>query len=462
MQEQERKQKEESVKIGGLRIRYLNYIFITLLVIVAVVLLWITMTLSSEYSASIQIADDYHRLETDARMVQSASDDLTRSVRLFVMTGKKEYMDEYFTEANVTKRRENAIEDLKSMQATESLLQPLENSVHESMALMLLEYEAMRYASEGYGLDLEDLPPEVKDCELPKEAGSMTSEEKIEEAKSIVFGTEYFDYKDRIRSYEEQYLQAAFARMDSLQNQGRSSMRRLIALQRSGIAIMGILGLILYFCISRLIVSPLDTAVQKISKGDKVLPLDGTYEIQYMCYTFNTFHRISRDKQEQLQNEAEHDALTGVLNRRGYRLVIDELTQKKIPIALLVMDLDDFKQVNDNYGHSIGDEALKKAARLLQETFRGTDVTARIGGDEFTVIMTDISGENRAVIEDKINRINRVLQTSGLDGCPPLSMSVGCAFSESGYDDYLFTQADSRLYEAKDAGGGRVRFAEEA
>lgn len=126
------------------------------------------------------------------------------------------------------------------------------------------------------------------------------------------------------------------------------------------------------------------------------------------------------------------------------------------------MDLDDFKQVNDNYGHSIGDEALKKAARLLQETFRGTDVTARIGGDEFTVIMTDISGENRAVIEDKINRINRVLQTSGLDGCPPLSMSVGCAFSESGYDDYLFTQADSRLYEAKDAGGGRVRFAEEA
>ncbi len=445
--------------IGGVRIRNLNYIFIVCLGILTVCLLVISILLSNEYEEGTQITDEYHRIEQDARMVQAASDYLTRSVQLFVLTGNRVYLDDYFKEANETKRRENAIEDLEKMQATDSLIMLLENSVRESMDLMQLEYVGMRYAAEGYGMDITSLPEVIQDTELPEEALNMTDEEKIEQARNIEFGSEYYKYKDRISGYESQYLEEAIALMDELQKEGRKDMQRLLLLQRIAVLVIAALGIMLFVAISRMIVHPLRHAVNSIAGGERIYPINGTYEIQYMSKIYNGFRKDSVELQEQLKMDAERDVLTGVLNRRGYHTVIDRLSLETFPMAMLIMDVDDFKRVNDTYGHAMGDEALKRVARVLLDEFRGTDITSRIGGDEFAVIMSNVTSKHKDIIGRKIENINTILQTPGENGCPPLSVSVGCAFSSSGYTNLMFTEADSRMYDAKNAGGGRIWFA---
>ncbi len=452
------KGKESETKISGLRIRTLNYCFIIALLLFSTILFISTMNLTSGYKELIQTTDDYHRIENNARMVQAASDDLTKDAQLFVMTGRRSYMDSYFYEADVTKRRENAINDLEELEVTDSLLRLLEDSVKESMNLMLLEYEAMRYAAEGYHLDIDELPEQIQKTRLPASAREMTDEEKIEKAQEIAFGEEYADYKTRIRGYEQEYLEEAISLMDDIQEEKREQMERNILIQRFGIILIIVIGLILFLAIVIMVVYPLNNAVSSISAGSSIAPIQGTYEIQYMSHTYNGFHKNSMDLQMNLKQEAERDALTGVLNRRGYQMVIDRLKTEKFPMAFLIMDVDDFKLVNDHYGHAAGDQALKKVAHLLLHTFRETDITSRIGGDEFTVIMSDITPENKKAIQKKINLLNETLKNPGMDDCPPLSLSVGCSFSESGYTEDLFLEADGKMYESKEAGGGTIRF----
>ncbi len=458
MQENQTEQKDNNNKVGGLRIRNLNYIFIVTLLGLASVIFFSTWLLSKQYDNMIKTTDDYHRIEADARMVQSASDELTRDAQLFVMTGGRNYLDAYFKEADETKRRETAIKDLEELEATDSLVELLENSVKESMNLMLLEYEAMRYAAEGYGYEIEDLPDQIQKISLPESAKDMTDAEKIDKAQEIAFGPEYYAYKMRISGYEEQYLEKALLLMDGIQHNERSRMTGYIWIQRFTVLFIVVIGVVLFLAISRMVVHPLDNAVNSISDGERIYPINGTYEIKYMSQTYNEFHQDSMDLQKRLKQDAERDELTGVLNRRGYHMVIDRLAAETYPIALLVMDVDDFKLVNDNHGHSTGDVALKKVAHLLLHTFRGTDITSRIGGDEFTVIMSGVTEKNKETIENKINLLNETLLHPGADECPPLSLSVGCAFSATGYNSRLFTIADEKMYEAKNAGGGTIRF----
>ncbi|MCR5402781.1 MAG: GGDEF domain-containing protein [Butyrivibrio sp.] len=434
-------------QIKGLRINNLNYIFIIGLLCLTALLFIISTSQSSEYKEGTDITDEYHRIEEDSRMVQAASDYLTKNVQFFVMTGKVKYLNDYFQEANETKRREKAIEDLNQMKDVDSLVILLEESVKKSMELMQLEYKAMRCAAEGYGLDLSSLPEEIQNTPLPEEASSMTDQEKVEYAQNIIFGPDYEEYKNQISEYETQYLEKASVIMDVLQTDGRQDMKRLLFLQRAAIFIIAVLGIVLFFAIARMVVHPLKHAVHHMAGGERIFPLDGTYEIRYMSNTYNGFHSDSVAIQKQLKQDAQRDALTGVLNRRGYHTVIDRLALESFPMALLVMDIDNFKTINDNYGHSAGDAALKKVATLLLSTFRNTDITSRIGGDEFTVILSEVTIQNKETIEKKINLINESLQNPGSDDEPRLSISVGCAFSDSGYTEHLFNEADANMYD---------------
>ena len=114
-------------------------------------------------------------------------------------------------------------------------------------------------------------------------------------------------------------------------------------------------------------------------------------------------------------------------------------------------DIDDFKKVNDTYGHEIGDQALRKVAALLEESFRSADYIFRVGGDEFAAILHDVTPEHKEIIGRKIDRINHTLQHPPKD-FPKYSVSIGAAFSQNGYEDELFGQADAALYHTKKNG----------
>ncbi len=157
-----------------------------------------------------------------------------------------------------------------------------------------------------------------------------------------------------------------------------------------------------------------------------------------------------------LKKASATDPMTGLLNKASARSEIAELC-KRTSGALLMVDLDSFKPVNDLYGHSMGDKILIRFAEILQSAVRFTDITGRIGGDEFIVYCQNVGEES--VVAEKAAYINEYLLQSahelmGEDMSIPLGASIGCVFvPDEGTDfDTLFKKADEALYHVKKNG----------
>jgi diguanylate cyclase (GGDEF)-like protein/PAS domain S-box-containing protein len=162
-----------------------------------------------------------------------------------------------------------------------------------------------------------------------------------------------------------------------------------------------------------------------------------------------------RQMKEQLRHQADHDSLTGLFNRRRFEEEVSgqlRYAQRySRPGALLLMDLDTFKFVNDSYGHPSGDQVLTDVGASLSSTVRGTDVVARIGGDEFAVLLRE-SEEPEAVAVAK-----KLIAAIRAGSKPTVGASIGIApFDGNGErtPDELLVAADIALYEAKEMGGG--------
>lgn len=146
---------------------------------------------------------------------------------------------------------------------------------------------------------------------------------------------------------------------------------------------------------------------------------------------------------------AEHDALTGLLNRNAYMRVTKQLMDEEKDVTFIIMDVDHFKNVNDTYGHEKGDWILQTVANDLNEITDDNDYVIRMGGDEFVVIKQG-SDENLEVIKNNIEELNRKFSKLEIK----ISVSAGIAVSKNGYSSELYQQADQALYYVKQNGRG--------
>jgi len=161
---------------------------------------------------------------------------------------------------------------------------------------------------------------------------------------------------------------------------------------------------------------------------------------------------------------ATHDALTGVYNRgrldeklAEYSLLFKRTNRA---FALLLIDVDHFKRVNDTYGHATGDEVLVQLAQLIQRSTRATDIVARYGGEEFAVLLPDIDGgEGPQVLAQKVCES---IAAATFPGVGQVTVSIGIGLAQSSDLDCaaLINRADHQLYQAKQLGRNRVSFAE--
>ncbi|MCF6775345.1 GGDEF domain-containing protein [Thiotrichales bacterium 19X7-9] len=165
-------------------------------------------------------------------------------------------------------------------------------------------------------------------------------------------------------------------------------------------------------------------------------------------------------KQRQLEMIAYNDFLTGIPNRLKFReLAIQSIfraQRHENTLALLFLDLDGFKPINDNYGHDMGDLILKELSLRFSNTIRTNDTVARIGGDEFAIILEDANFDGAKVVAEKlIESTEKPFKTNGESIC--LSTSIGIAiYPANGTElDQLFKYADIQLYKAKSKGKGQ-------
>jgi diguanylate cyclase (GGDEF)-like protein len=184
---------------------------------------------------------------------------------------------------------------------------------------------------------------------------------------------------------------------------------------------------------------------------DRLLPSEDRRRVVRLLVNQVSAALTNIDQRSRLSHLAAHDALTGVRNRRG----LDDVISAHLDVALLVCDLDNFKEINDRYGHDMGDQILARFGELLRELARENDTPIRLGGEEFCIVMpnTDPPGAIRAAerLRSETSRRLRGLVS------PTITVSIGVAATSHGVLDAhaLLGAADRGLYAAK--AGGRNR-----
>ncbi|MGA1933209.1 diguanylate cyclase [Arcobacter sp. YIC-464] len=163
-----------------------------------------------------------------------------------------------------------------------------------------------------------------------------------------------------------------------------------------------------------------------------------------------------------IENLANKDALTLLLNRRAIRkesLRLLELAKRqKNDISFLLIDIDNFKQINDTYGHAIGDIVLKSVSSTLVDSLRKTDLVSRYGGEEFLIVLIDTNLENAFLLAEKVREEIHRLNIQKIKN--NVSISIGCAQFDLENDclDSVIQRADKLLYEAKNSGRNKTRY----
>jgi diguanylate cyclase (GGDEF)-like protein len=189
---------------------------------------------------------------------------------------------------------------------------------------------------------------------------------------------------------------------------------------------------------------------------------DGDFSVRYdedtdqMPDPVNVIGRAYNQMRERLQTIVLTDPLSGCYNRRGLnqlaeREVSRAIRQKK-EIAVLAIDLDHFKRVNDDYGHLTGDEVLREVGALLQATAREADVVARFGGEEFTILVPDSNEDGALILADRVMQAFRKYRFRSLPPEARITVSIGVAADWARDDDVaktLLARADEALYVAK-------------
>ena len=156
------------------------------------------------------------------------------------------------------------------------------------------------------------------------------------------------------------------------------------------------------------------------------------------------------------------DALTGLANRRAFLDSAAQLTQtqtaRDVPVAVFMIDLDRFKSVNDRFGHTVGDEVLRIFAESAQVNLRPTDIVARLGGEEFAVLVADACRDNAFKVAERIRSTFAALAATVAGHAVNATASIGVAIIQDPQQDVhaLLAQADQALYRAKARGRNRV------
>ena len=207
---------------------------------------------------------------------------------------------------------------------------------------------------------------------------------------------------------------------------------------------------VIYF-ISTLIRKPL-TKMVDLMRTQETIPPTGAEELRFVTRTYNYILEENRIARERLSHEASHDSLTGLFNRGAYDMLMKSVDVSHI--ALILIDIDLFKSINDTYGHAVGDRVLRRVAEVLQQSFRSVDIICRFGGDEFVIVMTRVNGSMGQLVMNKIARVNEIL-SNPKDNLPPVTLSAGVAFSDRAKPQGdIFNDADTALYRVKKSGRG--------
>lgn len=385
-----------------IRIQRVSTWSIIVTIVLAVIFAAVSVSSEKEFQVLRQTTDEYILCQNSAKELQDGSDYLTEQVRMYAMTGKTEYY-------------------------------------------------SMRLVAESYGKSEESLPEEIRDVQLSTEDKALSAQDKRTKAQDIVCDTAYQSVRNEITDNVTECMNSLIRLTRN--RQGRASTIFSDMYLKLEISIVVLVAMMLVICmlVRKLVVQPLVSYNESIKLGE-IFPVIGAAELQNLAETYNKVYQENQETQKIIRHQAEHDSMTDLLNRGAFEKILNIYENGGPNFALILVDVDTFKSVNDTHGHAMGDKILKKVSKLLKDAFRSIDYVCRIGGDEFAIIMVEMTSDLQYTISDKIKAVNEELAMAE-DGVPAVSLSVGVAFADrENPGESIFKDADKALYRVKENG----------
>lgn len=445
--------------MSRVHVRRLSAFSIAITVVLGLVCIGIFLYGRAQLTVLDETTDAYIVCENDARQLQSASDYLTEQARLAATTGDESHIALYFNEADNTKRRESAINEMQNYFSGSEAFSALQAALDSSNQLMETEEYAMRLVCESNRSAPTTWPEEIRNVQLSVDDSLLSPSKKLERARQLMFDENYESTKSDISSRVGECADGLIQETKSKQGRASTVFSDVYRKLEISVAALAAVSLVLCIFIRFAMVKPLVSFSESIRQNRK-FPVTGAAELQSLAETYNEMFDKNEAAQALIKHQAEHDALTDLLNRGSYdRLLKLYEGGRDNHFALILVDVDVFKSVNDTYGHAVGDKVLKRVAYLLTTAFRSIDHICRIGGDEFAIIMVEMTPDLAYTIEEKIDAVNEQLANPKEEGIPAVSLSVGIAFTDrENPSDSIFKDADKALYRVKENGRSGYSF----
>jgi diguanylate cyclase (GGDEF)-like protein len=435
----------------------------------------------NHYSKELKnIENNRHLMMKKASELRQTSDDLTRCARTYTVTGTMKYKDNYFTILNIHKgtaprpknydgiywdlseqarihrhplgKKVSLINGMKTLPYIKYEFERLRKAAARSKDLVIFELEAFNAMKGLYKDDSGEY--------------TITSEVNQQFSIKLLHSEEFHRAKEEIMLPVDDVLFSLKKRtekeIDVANLKIEQTFQKIFIL-----LILAVIALIMtMFMIRKKVLLPISNLTKTIlsfQKGEKniIKTIYNDDEIGLMTEQFFTMKQKLDDDYDAIEKLSLSDPLTKISNRRGFFEISDEsfkLTQRsKSPLTLMILDIDFFKEVNDTYGHIVGDDILKYLVKNIKKVLRDSDVFARFGGEEFIVLLpqTDITGALE--VAEKIRLSVEINTYVDEEVRVPITISIGVSeYNDERELKQLIQKADNALYIAKDTGRNKI------
>jgi hypothetical protein len=243
------------------------------MIAISLLLLFFAYRITDRFRDLRTAAYNYIDWQRGAYDLQIASDYLTEQVRCFAVTGDVAYLWDYFEEAEISRRRDKALELLREHLGDTQAYAALSSAMEESVALMEREYDSMRLVIEARGYDLSKLPEALRSRSLPEGASLLAPEDQEELARELVFDETYRLKKEAISSHMQRCLDELVRTTETLLHADTASFRSLLRVQQILIIVMILLVISIVFLTAILIIRPLSCSIDRV-RAEQPIPTD--------------------------------------------------------------------------------------------------------------------------------------------------------------------------------------------
>lgn len=434
----------------NISINIINLIFSLLLFGTFIVFLFISYQADLKFNRAKRSIEKFIACENSSKIISQNAQILSEQANLFVITKNPEYAKRFLAERSKNENQK-AMRNLQSFCNSDDLTyQRLEIAIGQADNLYQLELYAIKLIYEAEKDVFNFIPAEIQKIDLSETDKLLSKNAKEQKAVDILYGDGAFIYRQRITNNCTiilKDLETSIKKDLHVDAQDLGEHLHQLEFTQIFCFLICIMIFIIYAFWVFIPVKKYKTAMQM----DQKIEPSGSSELIYLGNAYNAIYDSKSNHEKELLINSSTDALTGSYNRRAFEQICKENSTPDVKLALIIIDIDNFKSINDTFGHAVGDKALKHLSNCLNSTFRKDDYICRIGGDEFAVILTNFSKENKSAISTKMNFVKEKLSSRAND-IPRFTISAGASISETGFSDEMFKQADGALYIIKNTG----------